>query len=255
MLMLIDRLESRLLYSAGISLRQGVLYVHATDAAAVNVIVGYADAGKTSVKVTADAAQLGALLASSRIDRVILEGGAGNDSLKIDSTLARFDKQALILGSDGNDTLVGGAGDDALIGGAGDDILAGGKGNDLLCGGSGNDTLTGGTGNDICFGGLDSDQVDAGDGNDNIFSLHGPDTVVAGNGDDSITVGESGRSDGGAGNDDSSILAGSTAIVIGGADTNQSSSITAGKAARRLKGQVAAVADFYHLAKAALRQI
>src|SRR5689334_15824992 len=96
-LMQIDQLEHRLLFSAAVSLREGVLYVHATDAAAVVLTVGYADAAKARVRVTAGGVQLGATIRSSKVLRVILEGGAGNDALTIDSALAHFDKQALML--------------------------------------------------------------------------------------------------------------------------------------------------------------
>jgi Ca2+-binding RTX toxin-like protein len=253
--MLIDQLESRLLLSV-ISLRSGVLYVHATDGTGVNIVVGYADAGKANIRVIASDGELRAVEKSSTVDRVILEGGAGNDSLTIDSTSARFDKPVLILGGDGNDTLAGGAGNDALLGGAGNDDLSGGKGDDLLFGGAGNDTLTGGTGDDFIFGGLGNDSVDAGVGDDIIFAIDGPDTVNAGDGDDTIFVGvEGGLIDGQAGDDSFMVVSNSTAVVVGGPGSNQTNPTTSGHAGRSLKRNVAPLIVPYNITKSALRQV
>ena len=70
---------------------------------------------------------------------VIINGGAGNDSIDTSSVGANV----TLLGGVGNDTLVSGGGNDSLSGGAGNDRLMAGAGNDLLSGGSGNDTLNG----------------------------------------------------------------------------------------------------------------
>lgn len=71
---------------------------------------------------------------------IMVQGGAGNDTLD-----ASAQKNALVSvtldGGDGNDILRGGAGKDTLLGGAGDDTLDGG--NDGAA-----DTLTGGSGKD-----------------------------------------------------------------------------------------------------------
>jgi|GEM_PF-3727019 len=82
---------------------------------------------------------------------VVLDGGAGNDTLvggKVGSTL---------LGGDGNDSLTGLAGNDALYGEAGNDLVADGAGNDTVDLGAGDDTLTLGAGNDRVAGGLGTD--------------------------------------------------------------------------------------------------
>ena len=73
---------------------------------------------------------------------------------------------ALIVGTDGGETLVGTSardvmqgfdGGDTIRGRGGNDLLCGGKGNDTVKGGGGNDTLVGGTGNDTCRGGGGTD--------------------------------------------------------------------------------------------------
>ena len=67
----------------------------------------------------------------------VIEGGAGNDTLKgkeADDTL---------IGGDGDDKLYGNTGSDTLIGGEGDDLLEGGMGDDVYIynKGDGNDTI------------------------------------------------------------------------------------------------------------------
>ncbi|CAN7316275.1 calcium-binding protein [Caulobacter sp. LjRoot300] len=66
---------------------------------------------------------------------VVVEGGAGNDSLA--------------FGRASNGTLDGGDGDDVLGGWNNPDILIGGAGNDVLAGGGFADRLTGGAGADV----------------------------------------------------------------------------------------------------------
>ncbi len=79
------------------------------------------------------------------LDRLIFNGGRGNDTL--DGSAA--DGPLVGRGGAGDDSLVGGSGDDALSGGAGADSLDGGEGDDTLVGGDGSDVLTGGAGADV----------------------------------------------------------------------------------------------------------
>ncbi len=67
-------------------------------------------------------------------------------------------RNALLLGGSGADTLGGGTGADLLIGNAGADRLQGGDGNDALLGGADDDTLDGGAGSDDLHGGAGNDQ-------------------------------------------------------------------------------------------------
>ena len=99
------------------------------------------------------------------IPSLMLDGGAGNDSLT-----GGFTPDTL-LGGDGNDTLSGGSNNDSLDGGAGIDsfaadlIDASGLGIDMtLSGGDGADSLTGGAGNDSLVGGNGNDVLNGGDG-------------------------------------------------------------------------------------------
>ena len=77
---------------------------------------------------------------------ILIDGGAGNDSIIIDPSVTT---SCTLFGGSGNDTLVGGSEDDRLYGGAGKNVLNGGAGNDVLeVLGSTADTLTGGGGRD-----------------------------------------------------------------------------------------------------------
>ncbi len=80
---------------------------------------------------------------------------AGADALNATDTLNR---NALLLGGSGADTLGGGTGADLLIGNGGNDTLTGGDGNDALLGGADDDTLDGGAGSDDLHGGAGNDQ-------------------------------------------------------------------------------------------------
>lgn len=152
---------------------------------------------------------------------VVLDGGAGNDSL---SGGANADT---LLGGIGNDALDGGGGNDVLDGGAGTDSVTGGAGTDTvratgvgititdtaltingaapdslssveraeLTGTAGNDTITatnfsgqavqdGLDGDDRLLGGAGNDHLDGGDGNDELDGGPGSDTMAGGAGKD-----------------------------------------------------------------------
>src|SRR6185369_9071878 len=124
-------------------------------------------------------------------DTVIVNGTAGNDTIKVSNnngiitvaglaetvTLANFEAgdQLVINGLAGTDTidasalrpnllkltLNGSDGDDFIIGSQGDDLINGGRGNDTLLGGTGNDTFVWnpGDGSDIIEGQSGSDTL------------------------------------------------------------------------------------------------
>jgi Ca2+-binding RTX toxin-like protein len=71
-----------------------------------------------------------------------------------------------VLGTEKNDVLVGGAGDDTIYGLGGADKLTGNGGDDVLAGNAGNDTLQGGEGDDYLLGGAGNDTLEGGNGVD-----------------------------------------------------------------------------------------
>jgi hypothetical protein len=99
----------------------------------------------------------------TNVDRIVLNGGKGNDRLIIGAavtTAITFD------GGEGDDYFEGGAGNDIVIGGIGNDTLIGGGGANTLDGGAGADTIIGGGGNDTIIGGLGDDVLNGGGGAD-----------------------------------------------------------------------------------------
>lgn len=188
------------------------------------------------------------IFSKSAVSKVIFIGFDGDDQFTNETGI-----ESLILGNDGNDTLVGGWGidvvnggdgddsifglgdDDRLIGGLGADEIEGGLGNDRIFGGQGLNRLLGNDGADLIFGGSDIDTVFGGDGADQVFPLGGDDIVDLGDG------GLPGATDpadadlvlGGTGND---VLSGGLGLNIfyGGDGDDQ---VTAGDGENRMHGQ------------------
>lgn len=109
---------------------------NATDADDVIIVVG--DAG--GISVFGLAAQLNITGAEVANDRLVINGGDGDDVIEasgvavgaIGLTLNGGDGNDVLIGSDGNDILIGGPGNDVLIGGLGIDILDPGEGDDIV---------------------------------------------------------------------------------------------------------------------------
>jgi Ca2+-binding RTX toxin-like protein len=89
-------------------------------------------------------------LFTAPIDRIVVYGQAGNDSIVVSDDVKQTSE---LYGGDGNDTLAGGGGDNILVGGDGNDLLSGGRGRNLMIGGAGKDELRGGCRGDILIGG------------------------------------------------------------------------------------------------------
>jgi len=99
----------------------------------------------------------------SRFTAVVVEAGAGDDSISVSRSGGLFRDEAL-----------------TFDGGSGDDVLLGGDGNDVLIGGSGDDTTDGNLGTDAAFlgSGGDSFTWDIGDGSDIVEGDSGTDELV-----------------------------------------------------------------------------
>ncbi|MCF7544292.1 calcium-binding protein [Pseudomonas petrae] len=134
----------------------------------------------------------GTSLDSSQIRAALLIATDGDDSLTgygTDDVISGAGGNDTIYGSGGNDTINGGEGKDSLSGDDGDDMLSGGVGNDTLNGGAGNDVLSGGADNDSLSGGYGNDTLDGGSGNDSLDGGYGSDTYIfrRGSGQDTIS--------------------------------------------------------------------
>ena len=99
------------------------------------------------------------------------------------------DKQATIVGTEGNDALTGTAADDVIVGLGGNDTLSSLAGNDVICGGSGNDVLSGGKGDDALLGQGGNDKLKGKPGNDTLKGGAGNDTLKGGPGKDILKGG------------------------------------------------------------------
>jgi Ca2+-binding RTX toxin-like protein len=114
---------------------------------------------------------------SDATDRIVIQGGGGNDSLSASALPSGVTSV----------TLDGGTGDDSLSGSAGADILFGGDNNDLVDGNFGNDTAFLGAGDDIF-------KWDPGDGSDVVEGQAGADVLLFGgsNASENISISANG---------------------------------------------------------------
>lgn len=115
-----------------------------------------------------------------------LGGGNGDDRLEIINSPVSITQRSVLDGGAGNDTLRGGAGNDGIYGGSNDDQLFGDAGDDHITGNDGNDFLDAGSGNDIVSGGTGFDTIYAGAGEDIIGGVGNADYIDGGDGDDVI---------------------------------------------------------------------
>jgi predicted lipoprotein with Yx(FWY)xxD motif len=126
----------------------------------------------------------------AEVSKIVVDGGNGADSLRIDETNGAFADTipTTLDGGNGNDRLAAGSGVETVTGGNGNDSLFGGVGASTLEGGNGNDTLSGGNGAERLFGGNGNDSIDGHRGNDAAFMGNGDDTFVWDPGEGSDTI-------------------------------------------------------------------
>ena len=114
-----------------------------TGAAGNDVLIGGAgvdrvvEAADKHFKLTARKLRGRGLDKLRSIERATIEGGPSDNRLNA----AAFKGRVILRGGAGNDTITGGRSGDLLVGEDGDDILRGGAGRDQLLAGPGNDRL------------------------------------------------------------------------------------------------------------------
>ena len=179
----LEPLEIRRLLSASLT-SAGQLIVTGDPVNPNTITVGL-DAAGTSVDVSVNTDPVESFTAAS-VNKVIIVGGAGDDTITIDQSNNPFTIPTKIFGGPGNDTITGGNEDDYIGGGSGADSINSGSGNDTVVGGNGGDMLTCGTGNDSLFGGPGADTLVAGSGTDLLKGGLGADSLEGGTGTDTL---------------------------------------------------------------------
>jgi hypothetical protein len=148
----------------GARLNYGTLEVRGTKAS--EKIALRLKAGQPNV-IEVDAGDNGSAdfsFARADVTRIVVDGRAGNDAIRIDETNGTFEDgvPTILAGGAGNDTLAGGSGDERMIGGSGNDSMDGNKGADTALMGSGKDTFI----------------WDPGDGSDKVEGQSGSDAMI-----------------------------------------------------------------------------
>ncbi len=118
------------------------------------------------------------------IERISITGGDSDNRFDF----SKSDRELILNGGSGNDTILGGSGDDALTGASGDDVLIGSGGNDALSGGRGNDTLIGGRGDDGLRGHSGDDTLLGESGSDRLTGDAGLDVLTGGGNDNLVAL-------------------------------------------------------------------
>ena len=165
----------------------GSLLTITGDPVANSLTVGRTAAGAITLNGTV---VLGGTATTANVLDIVMDGGAGNDTLRLDETNGAMPRIEF-HGGDGNDQLFGGSKADSLLGGPGGDTLVGNSGDDNLVGDAGNDKAIGGPGDDTVSLGADSDQFtwNPGDGNDlHVDGDTGTDTLLFNGSDAGETV-------------------------------------------------------------------
>jgi Ca2+-binding RTX toxin-like protein/predicted lipoprotein with Yx(FWY)xxD motif len=166
------------------------------DQVTVNDLAG-TDVGSVNVDL---ASALGGAAGDGQVDRVVVNGTAGNDAIEVSGNASAVavsglrasvsiqhqepSDELVVDGRGGSDTISAGtlaaqAITLTLVGDAGDDTLAGGQGIETLVGGDGNDSIDGNGGNDVALMGAGDDTFvwDPGDGSDVVEGEAGADTM------------------------------------------------------------------------------
>lgn len=121
-----------------------------------------------------------------QINLIVINSGAGDDTVILDASGFTVTKPAVIRGGAGNDIIHSGNGADYIDGESGDDDLRGGGGADKIAGDTGDDVIYGNGGNDSLAGGAGNDKLYGRSGVDHIWGGDGFDYIEGGSGRDHI---------------------------------------------------------------------
>ncbi|MFO1006479.1 MAG: cadherin domain-containing protein, partial [Planctomycetaceae bacterium] len=110
------------------------------------------------IRIDANGSQSLTTIPASSTPQINVNGGDGNDTITIDSSV-NATIPTFLYGEGGNDTLTGGLGSDRLFGGIGNDLLNGKAGADSLNGEDGDDSLMIDNLDTSVIGGIGNDKV------------------------------------------------------------------------------------------------
>jgi len=171
----------------------GVEHVQLNAAGGADTVTVNDLTGTDTTQVAIDLAATGMTSGDGQPDNVIVNGTAGDDTIKIASrsggvTVSGLAAQVTIAHAEGaNDTLtINGLGSNdtidasALKAGQINLVINGGDGNDVITGSAGGDLIDGGRGNDVAFLGNGNDTFvwNPGDGSDTVEGQAGTDTLL-----------------------------------------------------------------------------
>jgi Ca2+-binding RTX toxin-like protein len=163
---------------------EGPLLTITGDSTNDSLTVGRTPAGVLTLNGTP---VLGGTATTSNVLDIVMDGGAGNDTLRVDESNGAMPRLEFHGGA-GNDQLVGGSRADSLFGGPDADALVGNGGDDNLVGETGNDKVVGGPGVDTVSLGAGGDEFtwSSGDGNDVVDGDADKDTLIFNAGPESL---------------------------------------------------------------------
>lgn len=160
----------------------------------------------------------------------VIVGGGGNDTVTLNAGTGGRVKARLKLNTLRVDV---GAGRGRIIIGAGVHaaLLVGGDGNDTIIAANANDSIQTGNGNDILVGGSGITTISSGNGNSTIFSVGKRDTITVGNGNNTIYAGAGDSIVTGSG---TNTILGSPRATVSGTGRNTRKTLSAGQITKAL---------------------
>jgi Ca2+-binding RTX toxin-like protein len=150
-------LESRRLLSAVSLTSKGTLLI--TGTATADSLALRVQKSQTVNVVSPDGTAVRNSYRLSQVKRIYVEAGAGDDRIDLSQLIG---KPSVVLGGNGNDSLIAALGDALVVGGAGTDRLRSASGVNSLVGA----TLSGASGDDVLFRNSRIDAFDGGAGSD-----------------------------------------------------------------------------------------
>lgn len=204
----LELLENRLLFYS-ISAHNHRITIYGEQNTANDIALSF-NSQLTSVQININGTLIG--YGIKKFNSIRIVGGTVDDFLHVDQSIHKFSIATWFFPGEGNNTVHGGSEKDGIVcGGSGDDTILTGDGRDTVIGGTGNDTIVLGANLKTVFGAKGGNVISAtGRGGGYIFSGDGGSSIttqgdlyelVGGTGNDIITGSGFDTLWGGGGND------------------------------------------------------